>query len=76
MGEIAEVSNIKRRWGYNDSFGLKGQGKTLILFKTTVLVEHFSIYVTFNKIYSKYNYGFMRYTDPCPHCRPVIVSVL
>jgi len=48
----------------------------LILFKTTILVEHFLMYVIFNKMYGKYNYSFMRYIDPYPHFRPVIVSVL
>jgi hypothetical protein len=49
----------------------------LILFKTTIFVfEHFSMYVicVFNEMYVKYNYGFMRYIDLCPHC--LIVPVL
>jgi len=49
----------------------------LILFKTTIFVfEHFSMYVicVFNKMYIKYNYGFMRCIDLCPYC--LTVSVL
>jgi hypothetical protein len=71
----AEFSNVKRRWWCNNSFGLKGWSELLILYKTTIFVfEHFSKYIIFNKMYGKYNYGFMRYIDLCPHC--LIVSVL